>query len=143
MYWFIDAIVTTTFCHEFLRTFQPSIMFIKPTRIYLKGIWNSSHSKICHSSSCYLVKQSLVMAPFRCKNKDWSGQNQNNVSEWNDISTHRLLFQWTSTLKIQLRVLVFSFFASKCLSCCSCLNSLHITCYSLYFLLFIVLKFYE
>ena len=56
--------------------------------------------------------------------KDWSGQNQNNVSEWNDLSTHKLLFQWTSTLKIQLRLLVFSFFVSKCVSCCSCLNSL-------------------
>ena len=73
-------------------------------------------------------------AALRNKNKEWSGQNQNNVSEWNDISTHRLLFQWTSTLNIQLRVLFFSFFVSKCVSCCSCLNSLHITCYSLCFL---------
>jgi hypothetical protein len=32
-------------------------------------------------------------AALRSKNKEWSGQNQNNVSEWNDISTHRLLFQ--------------------------------------------------
>jgi hypothetical protein len=53
-------------------------------------------------------------AALMSKNKEWSGQNQNNVSEWNDISTHRLLFQWTSTLKIQLRVLAFSFFVSKC-----------------------------
>ena len=41
---------------------------------------------------------------------------------------------FVSTLKIQLRVLVFSFYVSKCVSCCSCLNSLHITCYSLCFL---------
>jgi hypothetical protein len=26
--------------------------------------------------------------------------NQNNVSEWSDISTRGLLFQWASTLKI-------------------------------------------
>ena len=74
-------------------------------------------------------------AALRSKNKNWSSQN--NISEWNDISIHILLFQWTtfcSTLKIQLRVLVFSFFVSKCVSCCSCLNSLHITCYSLCFL---------
>ena len=32
-------------------------------------------------------------AALRSKNKEWSGQNQNNVSEWNDISTHRLLFR--------------------------------------------------
>jgi hypothetical protein len=33
-------------------------------------------------------------------------RNQNNVSEWNDISTRGLLFQWASTIKIQLSVLV-------------------------------------
>jgi hypothetical protein len=32
-------------------------------------------------------------AALRSKNKDWSDQNQNNVSGWNDISTHRLLHQ--------------------------------------------------
>jgi hypothetical protein len=29
-------------------------------------------------------------AALRTKNKELSGQNQNNVSEWNDISTHCL-----------------------------------------------------
>jgi hypothetical protein len=33
-------------------------------------------------------------------------RNQNNVSEWSDISTHGLLFQWASTIQIQLSVLV-------------------------------------
>jgi hypothetical protein len=33
-------------------------------------------------------------------------RNQNNVSEWSDMHTHRLLFQWVSTIKIQLSVLV-------------------------------------
>jgi hypothetical protein len=33
-------------------------------------------------------------------------RNQNNVSEWSDISTHGLLFQWASTIKIQPSVLV-------------------------------------
>jgi hypothetical protein len=27
------------------------------------------------------------------KSKDWLTQNQNNVSEWSDLSTHGLLFQ--------------------------------------------------
>jgi hypothetical protein len=27
------------------------------------------------------------------KDKDWLARNQNNVSEWNDISTRELLFQ--------------------------------------------------
>ena len=29
----------------------------------MKGVWNSSHSKFCRSTSCYLVKHNLVMAP--------------------------------------------------------------------------------
>jgi len=33
-------------------------------------------------------------------------RNQNNVSEWSDMSTHGLLFQWASTIKIQLSMLV-------------------------------------
>ena len=45
-------------------------------------------------------------ATLRSKSKDWLVQNQNNVSEWSDMSTHRLLFQWTCTTKIQLSVLV-------------------------------------
>ena len=31
------------------------------------------------------------------KSKDWSVRNQDNVSEWVDMSTHGLLFQWGST----------------------------------------------
>jgi hypothetical protein len=33
-------------------------------------------------------------------------RNQNNMSEWSDISIRGLLFQWASTIKIQLIVLV-------------------------------------
>jgi hypothetical protein len=43
---------------------------------------------------------------LRRKSKDWLARNQNNVSEWSDMSTRRLLFQWASTIKIQLSVLV-------------------------------------
>jgi hypothetical protein len=32
-------------------------------------------------------------AALRKKSKDWFGRNQNNVSEWSDMSTRRLLFQ--------------------------------------------------
>jgi hypothetical protein len=34
-------------------------------------------------------------------------RNQNDVSEWSDISTRGLLFQWVSIIKIQLSVLVW------------------------------------
>jgi outer membrane protease len=43
-------------------------------------------------------------AALRSKSKDWLARNQNNVSEWSDMSTHGLLFQLASTLKIQLSV---------------------------------------
>ena len=32
-------------------------------------------------------------APFRRKSEDWLARNQNNVSEWSDMSTRGLLFQ--------------------------------------------------
>ena len=38
---------------------------------------------------CFSAKH----AALRRKSKDWLTQNQNNVSEWNDMSTHGLLFQ--------------------------------------------------
>ena len=49
--------------------------------------------------SCF----SATHAAFRRKSKDWLARNKNNVSEWSDMSTRWLLFQWASTLKIQLR----------------------------------------
>jgi hypothetical protein len=36
--------------------------------------------------------------------KDCLARNQDNVSEWSNMSTRGLLFQWASTLKIQLNV---------------------------------------
>jgi hypothetical protein len=45
-------------------------------------------------------------AALRSKSKYWLVRNQNNVSEWSDMSTYGLLFQWASTMKIQLSVLV-------------------------------------
>jgi hypothetical protein len=45
-------------------------------------------------------------AELRRKSKDWLARNQNNVSEWSDMSTRGLLFQWASTIKVQLSMLV-------------------------------------
>jgi len=33
-------------------------------------------------------------------------RNQDNVFEWNNMSIHRLLFQWACTIKIQLSMMV-------------------------------------
>jgi hypothetical protein len=38
---------------------------------------------------CFSTKD----ATLRRKSKDWLALNQNNVSEWSDMSTHRLMFQ--------------------------------------------------
>ena len=46
---------------------------------------------------CYTDKHTSL----RRKSKDWLAQNQNNVSEWSDMSICRLLFQWANTIKIQ------------------------------------------
>ena len=46
---------------------------------------------------CFSTKH----AALKRKSTDWLIQNQNNVYEWSDMSTRRLLFQWTSTIKNQ------------------------------------------
>jgi hypothetical protein len=51
---------------------------------------------------CFSAKQPAL----RRKSKDWSAQNQNIVSELGNMSIHRLLFQWSSTINIQLSVLI-------------------------------------
>ena len=47
---------------------------------------------------CFSAKHTAL----RRKSKDWLARNQDNVSEWGDMSIHGQLFQWTSTIKIQL-----------------------------------------
>ena len=44
--------------------------------------------------------------PLRRNIKDLMDRNQDNVSEWGDISIRRLLFQRASTIQIQLSVLI-------------------------------------
>ena len=51
---------------------------------------------------CFSAKDTAL----KRKSKDWLSRNQDFVSEWGDMSIRGLLFQWTSTIKIQLSVLV-------------------------------------
>ena len=44
---------------------------------------------------CFSAKH----AALRRKSKDWLARNQDNVSEWGDMSIRGLLLQWASTLK--------------------------------------------
>jgi hypothetical protein len=51
---------------------------------------------------CFYFKH----AALRRKSKDWLAGNRNNIAEWSDMSIRGLLFQWASTIQIQLNVLV-------------------------------------
>jgi len=48
---------------------------------------------------CFSAKHSAL----RRKSKDWLARNE---SEWGDMSVSGMLFQWASTMQIQLSVLV-------------------------------------
>ena len=47
-------------------------------------------------------------AALRSKSKDWLARNEGNVSEWSHMFTRGLLFQWATTIKIQLSELVWN-----------------------------------
>jgi hypothetical protein len=53
--------------------------------------------------NCFL---SAKHAALRRKSKDGLPRNQDNVSEWGDMSIRGMLFQWANSIKIQLSVLV-------------------------------------
>ena len=51
---------------------------------------------------CFYTKHAVL----RRKSKNWLARIQDNVFEWNDMSTRGLLFQCASTMKSQLSMLV-------------------------------------
>ena len=71
---------------------------------------------------CFSAKHKTL----RRKSKYWLGQNHDNVSEWSDISSCELLFQWTSTIKIssnitcyrhdkaEKKILIWSYYLNDC-----------------------------
>ena len=63
----------------------------------------SGHTKDYKMAICCFSAKHTAL---RRKSTDWLARNQNNVSEWSDMSTRGLLFQRASTIKIQLCVLV-------------------------------------
>jgi hypothetical protein len=52
-------------------------------------LWSGQTKDYKISICCFFAKNTAL----RRKSKNWSARNQNNVSEWGDISIHRLLFQ--------------------------------------------------
>jgi hypothetical protein len=61
---------------------------------------------------CFSAKH----AALKGKSKDGLARNQDNVSEWGNMSIRGLLFQWASTTKIQLSILA-------CICCISLTKS--------------------
>jgi hypothetical protein len=56
---------------------------------------------LCYGWHVYLVpvfRGFEAAGSGQTKNKDWLAQNQDNVSEWIDMPTRDLLFQWASTI---------------------------------------------
>ena len=51
---------------------------------------------------CFSAKHAVL----KWKSKDWLGRNQDNMSEWGDMSIRRQLFQWDCFIKIQLSMKV-------------------------------------
>ena len=51
--------------------------------------WSGQTKDYKNGISSFSAKNTLL----RRKNKDWLARNQDNVSEWGDISIHGLLFQ--------------------------------------------------
>jgi hypothetical protein len=52
-----------------------------------------------------ICRFSAKHAALRRKSKDWLTRNQDNMSEWGNMSIRGLFFQWASTIKIQLSIL--------------------------------------
>jgi hypothetical protein len=75
--------------------------------------------------NCFSAKH----VALRRKSKDWMARNQN-VSQWSDMSTRGLLFQWDSTIKIQLshQTRVCSPLHRRCLPAAMTIRDSHISC---------------
>ena len=77
----IDGVIFSVLASSVVdRGFEP---MSGQTKYYNIGIW------------CFFAKQ----AALRRKNKDLLVRNQDNVSDWSDMTTCGLLFQWASTIK--------------------------------------------
>ena len=65
--------------------------------------WSLVQAQIGSSKRLKLL---FVASALRSKSKDWLALSQDNVSKYSTMSIRGLLFQWTSTIKIQLSVVV-------------------------------------
>jgi hypothetical protein len=64
--------------------------------------WSGQTKDYKNGISCLIAKY----ASLKSKDNDWLTQNQDNVSQWSDMSTNELLFQCATTIKLQQNLLV-------------------------------------
>ena len=69
-----------------------------PSALLFPGGYNAVKTAFC----CFFTKHTSLKG----KNKDWLARSRDNVSEWSDVSTHRILFQWASTIQTRQNALV-------------------------------------
>ena len=75
----------------------------KSGKMQITGIHYNILGEKIHLYLCYFSAKHIVL---RRKSKDLLAWNPDNVSEWGDMFRHGLLFQWASTIKIQLSILI-------------------------------------
>ena len=71
-----------------------------------KDAWSMISARVKPKNKIGLYCFSTKHVALRSSSKYWLACNQENMSQWSGMSTHRLLFQWPSTIKIQLSTLV-------------------------------------
>jgi len=89
------------FCFSFYR-WGVNLLCYLPSSAVDRWSWTGQTKDYKLDICCFSGKH----AALRRKNKDWLAWNQDNESEWGDMSIRALLFQWPSTIKIQLSVSV-------------------------------------
>ena len=85
-------------CHKIYGTFYlilptwPIVIPCCALSDYLPNI--TFFSKTTRTIERLLLISAMKQASLRSKNKFWLALNQDNVSDWSDMSTWQLLFQW-------------------------------------------------
>ena len=68
-------------------------------QIYLPGLIFNTYPQNSDIVFVQEHKSVVVILELRSNGKVWLARNQDNESEWNNMSTYGLLFQWASTNK--------------------------------------------
>ena len=89
--------VTHIWAERFRYGYTPSVVMVSvhaSSAVDCIFELQSGHTKDYAIGICCF---SAKYAALRGRRKDWLARNQNNVSEWIDMSTRVLLFQWANT----------------------------------------------